>query len=381
MVETKQIQEPTFMEEQPRNFLNGIGFPQQSSKGKRHTKQSKIQKLGQFYTTNVSDLLSGYEHLVSGKHLVDMFAGEGHLLEWVMKNGAKSTEGYDIEPKTFSWEQRDSIMNPPQVDGFLISNPPFLSKNKNKNKIPYEKWKMNDLYKCHLAALKRSGVTEGILILPSNFMSESSPIARNVFFQDYSIGKLKYFYYPVFPGVTTGIVVFDFFIGGGSKVSFDAEIYYPDKVIKEHLTLKKEYDYLWGGQFFDLIRDDKPIKITKHDESKNGSPNTNIIISLLTRGAYPLGAHYNEGPPIPCGKKAFTTYQVSVGIDLTEKQQRNIVAKYNIVLSFYMLGFHGLFMANYMGADQKIKSRTIAHGLLSWCIKQECGINKTNKAC
>ena len=136
------------------------------------------------------------------------------------------------------------------------------------------------------------------------------------------------------------------------------------------VELKKKYDYLYGDEFFEYIRDSQPVRVEKFDTASISPPNTNIVIGLLSYGKYALGAHYNEGSPIVCGEKSFTTYQVSVTMDLTEDQQRKVVEKYNEVIQKYIKQYDGLFLANYMGAEQKIKSRNYSNLLLSKVIKE-----------
>lgn len=342
---------------------------------KRHTKQSYKQKHGQFFTENASVLLEGFEHLVEGRKVIDPFAGNLDLIKWAKQHGAIKSFQYDIDPRHKHTVLNDSILNPPKYDGkFLISNPPYLSRNKNKDKTAYDKWSQDDLYKCHLASLYPS-CDDGILILPSNFMSESRSNARKLFFRHYSIRTLKYFYYSVFPNATTGIVVFDFYKNDEELKSFDIEIHYKDRIKKRSITIKPKYGYLYGDSFFDYIDDPDPIKVVKFDTESTSLPNTNIVIGLLSYGKYGLGAHYNEGEPLACGAKSFTTYQVSIDASLTTKQQRTVVKRYNEKLDHFIAEYDGLFLANYMGAEQKIKSRAYSNLLLSKVVKEELGVS------
>lgn len=338
---------------------------------KRHTKQDNIQKHGLYFTENCDTLLDGFEHLVENRFVIDPFAGNMDLISWATRHNAIGYKAYDLFPLSDDVIENDSIVNPPNYFGaFLLSNPPYLSKNKNKNKMPYERWQQNDLYKCHLASLYPD-IEDGILILPSNFLSESNDAARRMFFRHYTIMKGKYYYYSVFPKATTGIVVFSFRQNKHPVKYFPLEIHYKDRVDKITCILDPNYGYLYGAEFFDYIRDDDPLNIRKYDETSSDVPNTKIVISLLSRGKLPLGAHYNDGKPIWNKKSSFTTYQVSVdGIDLSENAQLEVIKRYNEKLHGYIDQYHGLFLANYMGADQKIKSRKYSNLLLSRIIKE-----------
>ena len=87
-------------------------------------------------------------------------------------------------------------------------------------------------------------------------------------------------------------------------------------------------------------------------------PNTRIVVGLLEAGKFKFGLSYNEGEPIFCNPKSFTTYQLTIpGITLTEKQQRDVVTLFQEKLNYFQEKYYGMFLANYMGADQKILSR------------------------
>ena len=337
---------------------------------KRHTNQNSKQKHGQFFTTNASQLLEGFEDDVKGKCVIDPFAGNKDLIDWAMSHGAVNCKGFDIFPVHKDIIKNDSLMEPPDyTDLFLISNPPYLSKNKNKNKEVYDKWKESDYYKCHMASFFPT-LKEGILILPSNFLSESHHSTRTKFFRNYGIRKAKYFYYQVFPNATTGTTVFSFHLDQCSIKNFPMEVHYKDRIEKIDVELSDKYDYLYGEEFFDFIfSDNEPLKVTKYDETSTSLPNTNIIISLLSFGKLPLGAHYNHGEPFKASAKTFTTYQVSINCILSEKQQLELVELYNEKLQYFIKKYHGLFLSNFMGAEQKIKSRKYSNLLLSKIIK------------
>ena len=348
---------------------------------KRHTSQNKKQKNGAFFTKNAIDLLSGFEHLVKDKCIIDPFSGQSDLIKWALSNGANGYEAYDIEPSCPSTTQNDSLLNPPDyTDKFLVTNPPYLSKNKSKgDKKVFEKWGMDDLYKCHLASLYPN-CNEGIIILPSNFLSESRPSARKAFFRNYTIGKAKYYTYSVFPEVTTGIVVFNFYKDNNPIKKFDIEIHKSESdIIDTNISLSPKYNYLYGDEFFSYIKDEKPLKIIKHDTSNKNKPNTKIVIGLLTNGKYCLGAHINNNEPLIVPEKTFTTYQVSIkGLKISYQQQVHIVDLYNKKLKLYMKKYHSLFLANYMGANQKIKSRLYSNLLLSRVTKEVMEIDETS---
>ena len=336
---------------------------------KRHTTQDDKQRQGQYFTTNATELLKDLEDTVRNAIVCEPFAGGGDLVEWCYSNGAQGVKAYDIQPQNETIIVNDSIRTP-WYEGcdVVVTNPPYLSRNKNQDKRPYEQWGQSDLYKCHLASIVASDIKEGIVILPSNFISESNSKIRDLFFSRFKLDFVRYYRYPVFDDATTGICVIKFSRWiPEAHMTVVIDTHYPDKVVSKDYQLRKEYGWLPGLEFFEYIyADTQPLEVKILREGEG----TNILISLLTNGKYPLGAHYNDGETFYASEKTFTTYQVKVNTDMSEDIQRNVVDKYNKMLYTYMNKYESLFLANYMGAEQKIKSRRYSGLLLSRCIKE-----------
>lgn len=343
---------------------------------KRHTNQNHKQKHGQFFTKNANQLLARFAHYLDNKNVIDPFCGDWDLLNFAIENEALSVEGFDLEPKKENTEKRDSILNPPDFrNKFLLTNPPYLCSNKNKDKSAYDKWGYNDLYKCHIASFVGQ-LDEGILILPSNFLSESSSKTRDLFFSHYTIVDCDYYYYSVFPGVTTGITVFYFKKDNSGNKSFPCKIHYsPTEIVETTVDISREYGWLYGKHFFDFINDmDKPVKKWTGKEKGYLS---NVVIGLLDKGKWKQGFSINLEDPIVCSDTTFTTYQMVLDVELPISIQEQVVELANDKMQYFRNLYHGLFLSNFMGANQKIYSRTMLHGLFWKCL--EITLNKHNK--
>jgi hypothetical protein len=339
---------------------------------KRHTKQNSKQSLGQYFTTNADTILSGFEHCVFGKDVVDPFSGDWDLLRWASKNGAASISGYDLEPKNSETEQRDSLKNPSSYVGKLvITNPPYLAANKSKGayKEIFEKWKQSDLYKCFLASLSRLGASEAIVIIPSNFFCESNAKARDSLFSDYDVVYAKYWREQVFDDATTGVCAIHLKSREGfnyGKQQFECLVLPENKKISMHL--EREYGYIHGGNEVALL--DRSYHFEKIEDDKT-IPNTKIVIGCLDHGKYKLGFHYNNENTIITPKTVITTFQVnSVDFILTDEQQKAIISVANQNLSSFREKYDSMFLSNYMGATQKIMSVNIARAFLSDATKK-----------
>ena len=150
--------------------------------------KKKVQKkFGQFYTTNYDYILDGFT-IPDNSNIIEPFVGQGDLLNWI---GSKPVEKYDIDPKIECIHQ-DTLLTPPDYkDKFVITNPPYLAKNKTKDRKVYDLWKVDDLYKAFIKSIVVGDVRGGIIIVPLNFLSgeDRDGGVRRLFFSKY---KFKY---------------------------------------------------------------------------------------------------------------------------------------------------------------------------------------------
>ena len=97
--------------------------------------QDHKHKFGQFYTTNYTYILQNLFIPKNITTIIEPFTGNGDLLNFFDKK-KYNLECYDIEPQKKFVVQRDTIKNPPNYnDKFIITNPPYLARNKAKDKI------------------------------------------------------------------------------------------------------------------------------------------------------------------------------------------------------------------------------------------------------
>jgi len=153
-------------------------------------------KYGQFYTTNYSYILQGLNIPNNITNIIEPFAGKCDLLNFVDKDKF-IIECYDIDPQNDYTIKRDTLMDPPNLKNkFILTNPPYLARNKNKDKILYDKYNCNDLYKCFIEILIKNNCQGGIIIIPLNFISsvrKKDIDLRKRFILKYDIIKLNIF--------------------------------------------------------------------------------------------------------------------------------------------------------------------------------------------
>lgn len=338
---------------------------------KHRLHETKTDLQGIYNTEKADFLLENFTHLVSGREVVDPFVGEWHLMDWAEKNGATSARGYDVELTDKRTQHNDYFQEPVMIkdNELVVTNPPFLSSNRNKrgDRRPYEKFGQNDYYKCYLASLAQTNTNEAIIFMPTNFFCETSKKAREAFFKDYTIKYGEYWTQPTFDGVQISLCVIH--IVREKKTVHEFTLLNRTTDEEVNMSITSAYGYRSGKEFWDYIHDAPDYTLVKTDD---GMPqaNTNIVVSLLDGGSYGLGLYYNEGIPIYCRPKSFTTYQITTDLLITEEQQKEIVKDFNDTLDSYRNKYASMFLSNYIDAKQKIMSRTIAHGLLSKCIEK-----------
>lgn len=210
-------------------------------------KAGNKQKLGQFYTTN-------YKHILQNMHIpndickiIEPFAGNGDLLNFIEK-GIEVIQ-YDIDPKNKETIKQDTLLFPPNLDNsFVLTNPPYLARNKSTDKVLFDKYLVNDLYKCFIQILINSNCLGGILIIPLNFFCSiriADIILRKNFIEKFSIMTINIFEEKVFNDTTIVVCCFQF-TRNTDKVKTKCFIYPSLKKIE--FELNSENNYTIGGE-------------------------------------------------------------------------------------------------------------------------------------
>jgi len=241
----------------------------------------KKQQLGQFFTTNADYILQGLENRIKGKNITDPFAGSRDLMKWSNQHKAKSVTGFDIDKNLVDEKgvsYNDSLNNPKEYN-FVITNPPYLHKNKADKETKSSCFSgdnsiFEDLYQVSLKAISKSN--EGIVIVPLNFLSaENSKKIREIFFNKFKITRLNIFTQQVFNDTTYNVISFHYTKkkSNDDKMIFNAHIFPNNHKIK--IELNKNYGWQLGGEFISRINSVKNVlgvyRLTVKDLRKGSS--------------------------------------------------------------------------------------------------------------
>ena len=363
---------------------------------------SEKRELGQFYTTNYSYILEGM-NLPKNATLIEPFVGAGDLCLWAETKGYDSLdiECYDIAPpaklKTkFVIKVRDTLLNPPSYDGkYVITNPPFLAKNKAKQTsygVIFDKWETNDLYKCFLESIIDQDPVGGVVILPLNFFCDDRKVeTRARFLERFTITRLNIFEEAVFSDTTYTVCAAQFEKREkkiSNTVKVDAHIYpHRDKIslclskqtkwkVGAEVLEKRESKYKISRLVHTMVNDKSVRDKTLNPQKENKI--TNILLNCVDGGKMNSRIRM-EWNPVPLLAKdtdrAFCTLVVDPPI--SEKKQKKLIDKFNKMLEDYREKYNSLFLVNYRNSSKSYARKRISFDIAFNLVK-EC-LNKLDK--
>jgi len=337
---------------------------------KNDKKKESKQILGQFYTTNQEYILQGMKIPISNdiKTIIEPFSGNGDLITFIeneeKKNNIKyNIECYDIEPKKKYIKKKDTIKNPPDYKNkFLITNPPYLARNKSKEKSLFDKYNVNDLYKCVIKELLTNSCLGGILIIPLNFWS-SIRIAdielRKLFLEKYDIILLNIFEEQVFNDTSYTICSFQFELKNNNNNKLNI-IIHPSK-IKIKTELNDNNNYMIGGDIYNL-KLKNIYKITRLTKKNKEKVNTNILVKCIDDNINSqIGLSYVEDKEIYIdntpNQTARTYATLIIEPKIEKDKQKQLIKKFNKYLGEHRKKYNSLFLTNYRESKDIARKR------------------------
>lgn len=321
------------------------------------------QKLGQFYTTNYDYILKNMSIPSDVSSIIEPFAGNGDLLKFI-KNDIVP-ECYDIDPKQAYITKRDTLLNPPIYDEkFVLTNPPYLARNKNDCKDVYNKYNTNDLYKCFLITLINSKCAGGIMIIPLNFfcsIRKNDIKLRKDFLKKYTILILNIFEESVFSDTKYSVCSFQF-QKNEEKTHLDINcfIYPSEKTLI--INLNQDNNYTIGGEIYNL-KQNKTYKIERLTrKNKNSKFICNILARCLDNNENDkISLSYVDKDNIfidETEKLSARTYlSFTISPELTVEKQKKLVIDFNTFLIINREKYNSLFMSNYRESSNIARKR------------------------
>lgn len=321
---------------------------------------NKKNKLGQFFTTNYDYILQNMKIPDDIKNIIEPFAGNKDLLKFA-EPFSGNIELYDIDPKHKDIIKQDTLLNPPTYDNkFVLTNPPYLARNKNKDKDIYDKYDTNDLYKCFLINLINSKCIGGIIIIPLNFICsirQNDINLRKKFIQKFNIKIINIFEEQVFDDTKYSVCSIFFDNEINDK---DIDIFvYPSKR-KINTTLTEKNNYTIGGEIYNLKinKDCKVERATKYNKDNT----TNILLKCIDdslKNQICLKIVKDEDKYIDNTEKLSARSYATLVINkkLTLENQKELVNKFNNYITQYREKYNSLFLTNYRESNTVARKR------------------------
>lgn len=335
----------------------------------KDTPHAEKKKKGQFYTTRSSYILDGFPAPPNDvRCIMEPFAGKGDLLEWVQKTGSTvPMEAYDIDPKCPYVEQRDTLTNPPNyADTWILTNPPYLARNKSDKKELYDQYDTNDLYKCFLTSVvQQNNCRGGIVIIPAGFFFSPRDIdvrCRNEFMKHFRITMVKYFEETVFVDTTTTIVAFSFEKSPVELCEQAVEWWMLPSNTKKVFTMSAENDWIIGGDIYCLAVPES-IAVRRHVEGqplKKGEQQTFMTLNALDSGSQEgrIGLSYRQGYVYPAKdcSRTYATLRIT-GRMLSEEEQIRLCEAFNAFLEQKREETWSLFLPQFRESKEYARKR------------------------
>ena len=332
-----------------------------------YTKKNK----GQFYTTNSTYILEGLPLPPEDvSRVIEPFAGKGDLIDWLEKSGStKPVEAYDIDPKSPSIIKRDTLLDPPDYDGaWIITNPPYLARNKCEKKEIYDLYNTNDLYKCFITSVvSQNNCKGGIMIIPAGFFFSPRDIdvrCRSDFMTKYRITKINYFEETVFSDTTTTVVAVAFEKADGAAILKEQSVeweMFPSRT-KTTFQMYASNDWIIGGEIYNLPTPSS-IVIRRHVEGqklKDGEQQTYITLNALDSGTKDgrICLEYKKGYVYPAKdcSRTYATLRI-VGKTLSEKEQKELCDEFNKFLEEKRELYSSLFLPQFRESKEYARKR------------------------
>ncbi len=320
---------------------------------------------------------------VDSRCIIEPFAGKGDLLDWVlpMNTTGLPVEAYDIDPKRADIVVRDTLLSPPDYsNAWILTNPPYLARNKSSVKTVFDMYDTNDLYKCFIMSLVRQTVPArgGILIIPAGFFLSPRDVdtrVRGAFLERYRIIRVRYFEEAVFPDTTTTVVALAFERGEMGLSQVIPWRLMPAGIMQE-FTLRKEDDWIVGGDIYRLAVP-TGVEVRRWVEGsvlKSGEQLTELTLSALDSGRADgrICLSYRPGYCYPAKDTSRTYATLCIrGRRLSVDEQRQIAVRFNELLETRRAATWSLFLPQYRESKEYARKRIpfeLAYRIVEWAI-------------
>jgi len=326
---------------------------------------SKKSKLGQFYTTNYEYIFQNMYIPIEVKKIIEPFAGNCDLIKFIKNPENYKIELYDIDTNNNKIIKQDTLNNPPDYnDKFIITNPPYLARNKNEDKLLYDKYNTNDLYKCFIISIIKNNCIGGIIIIPLNFISsirKNDIELRKQFLEKYNIQIINIFEEKVFKDTSYSVCSIQFKLKIKDELNkINCNIYPENKKIE--FNLNSENNYIIGGEIYKLPINKNYIIERATKNTKYNDCITNILLKSIDdniKNQIKLKLVKDEEIYIDNSDNLTARSYASLVIipKISLEKQKELIEKFNEFLEINRIKYNSLFLTNYRESNSIARKR------------------------
>ena len=248
---------------------------------------------------------------------------------------------------------------------FVLTNPPYLARNKSNDKKLYDKYNTNDLYKCFIQILINNNCLGGILILPLNFICsirKNDIELRKRFLDKYEIISMNIFEEQVFKDTSYTICSFQFKLSDNYNENIIKCNIYPSN-IKIELKLNNTNNYTIGGEIYNL----KQSKVYKIERATRISINKEFITNILVKcidDNNPIGLSITNDIDNTANLSARSYAILIIEPLLSIEKQKELVEKFNSYIQEKREIYKSLFLTNYRENKNNNARKRISFNLI-----------------
>lgn len=327
-----------------------------------------VKAYGQFMTTNYKYILNNFYIPNNVETIIEPFCGDGDLLKFC--NDKYKFECYDLFPKNNFTIKQDTILNPPDyTDKFVLTNPPYLAQNKSSNKLYFEKYNQNDLYKCFIQELINQNPQGGILIIPLNFFCsilKKDIQLRKDFLTKYNILLINIFEEKVFKDTSYTICSLLFEKRKCNNKTYPTIVYPSPK--KLMLELNETNNYTIGGEIYQLKTNKKWI-ISRLTKKNINQKNTNLIIKCIDNDKNnKINLKYDKDSIyIDDTENSYASLIITPEINI--ETQKQLAIKLLNFIEKYRNKYNSLFLINYRENGRKRISFSLVYKIIQYILE------------
>lgn len=316
------------------------------------------------YTTRSEEICSNLlKYIPSDAKLIEPFVGGGDLKNLFPSH---SWELYDIDESIENAIHQDTLAEPPSYkDKWVITNPPYLARNKALDKTLFDKYGLDDLYKIAIKTILDA--EGGILIIPTNFFTDERTYGiRTEFMERFLVEEINIYTTPAFETTTYSVSAFSFRKAEEkiSEQNLKVNIFPENKRVS--FLVKKEFSFRLAGDFFSEIEKTPSIfsRLLKDREVPEGKYITNIKLYALDSRTDRIRLEYTEEHYYGISTDRVYATLVSNKF-LSEKEQKELVDKFNQTLNSKRDEYFNLILTNYRDYNRKRIGFDFAYKLCS----------------